>query len=310
MTISEHHLDGLDNNPIKVNKIPPPQSIYKNLPPLYFTLMAIGQKGSGKSYSVVKLLKLFEQYPIHDTEGNKLDIRIILFCPTGQSQANVVFKTLKNLDDDDIHLNYSDDILKEVLDDIENEKKEIEAYADYVRAYKRFLKLKVSQLTDKDLLALSRYNLEPIENIPTPKYKNPRVVFMIFDDLVGTDAFSSKRTAGLNHLTIKHRHLQTNLIFTSQYSKGIPPIIRRNIDIYILFKFANTKSVLDGIYPEVSGLLTEDQFKELYEFATHDKHDSFIVINHNMVSAGTSFRRNWDKAINIQEINNTALIEN
>ena len=82
--------------------------------------------------------------------------------------------------------------LKKFFEDIENEKKEIEAYADYVRAYKRFLKLKVSQSTEKDLLALSRYNLEPIENIPTPKYKNPRVVFLIFDDLVGTDALFLK----------------------------------------------------------------------------------------------------------------------
>lgn len=308
MTITESHLDGLDNNPIKVHKKQPPQSINKNLVPLFFTLMAIGSKGSGKTYSVVKLLKLYEKYPIYDDENNKLDMRVILFCPTGHSQANVVFKTLKYLDENDIHLEYSDEKLKEVLNDIETEKKEIEEYAEYVKAYKRFLKLKVKDLTEDDYLILMKHNLEPIENIPKPKYDHPRINFLIFDDLVSDpQAFKKSHSAGLNHLTIRHRHLQTNLIFTSQYPKAIPPVIRRNIDIYVLFKFANSKSVLDGIYPEVSGVLTEEKFKELYEYSTKDPHDSFIVINHNMVKKSNSYRKNWDISL---DINSTASQEN
>ena len=39
-----------------------------------------------------------------------------------------MFKTLKNLDDDDIVLNYTDDKLIDKLDSIEHEKKEIEDY--------------------------------------------------------------------------------------------------------------------------------------------------------------------------------------
>jgi len=299
MNINEESLEGLDHKPIKVHKTPPPQSINKNLPPLYFTMMAIGQKGSGKSYSVVKLLKLYEQYPIYDFEGNKLDFRVILFCPTGHSAANIVFTSLKYLDDKDIHLEYTDEKLQEVLKDIEDEKKEIEEYAEYVKAYKRFLKLAIDKLTEDDYLALMKFNLEDPKNIPKPKYEHPRVIFLLFDDLVGTDAFKKKHSSGLNHLCIRHRHLQTNLIFTSQYSKGCPPVIRRNLDVFVLFKFASYKSVMDGIYPEVSGVLTEEKFKELYEYATKDKHDSFVIINHNMVDTGHSFRKNWDIALNI-----------
>ena len=299
MNINEESLDGLDHKPIKVNKIPPPQSINKHLPPLYFTMMAIGMKGSGKSYSVVKLLKLYEQYPIYDYENNKLDFRVILFCPTGHSSANVVFTTLKYLDEKDIHLEYSDDKLQEVLHDIENEKNEIEEYAEYIKAYKRFLKLPIEKLTEDDYFALMKFNMEDPKNIPKPKYEHPRVVFLIFDDLVGTDAFKPKHSSGLNHLCIRHRHLQTNLIFTSQYCKGCPPILRNNMDLFVLFKFASFKNVLDGIYPMISGLLTEEEFKELYEHSTKDKHDSFVIINHNMVSKGNSFRKNWDVALNV-----------
>ena len=66
------------------------------------------------------------------------------------------------------------------------------------------------------------------------------------------------------------------------------------------------KSVLEGVYPEVSGILTEEKFKELYEYSTNDPHDSFIVINHNMVKKSNSYRKNWDISL---DINSTALPE-
>jgi hypothetical protein len=55
--IEEIKLNGLDNKPIKTTKKPPPRSIYENLPPCYFTSIFIGSKGSGKTYSLIKLLK-------------------------------------------------------------------------------------------------------------------------------------------------------------------------------------------------------------------------------------------------------------
>ncbi len=64
-----------------------------------------------------------------------------------------------------------------------------------------------------------------------------------------------------SNITIKHRHLGVNLVFTSQNPKSIPNIIRNNIDVYVLYKFANLKMVIDKIFEEVSGLLTEQQFE-------------------------------------------------
>jgi hypothetical protein len=75
--------------------------------------------------------------------------------------------------------------------------------------------------------------------------------------------------------------------------------LRANMDLFVLFKFASYKNVMDGIYPMISGLLTEDEFKDLYEYSTKDKHDSFVIINHNMVSKGNSFRKNWDVALSV-----------
>ncbi len=40
-------------------------------------------------------------------------------------------------------------------------------------------------------------------------------------------------------------HLGINITFTSQNPKRIPNIIRNNVDIYCLYKFSNTKMVLE-----------------------------------------------------------------
>ena len=132
--ITEIKLDGLDNNPIKTNKKQPPQSKNKNLPPCYFTSIFIGSKGSGKTYSLIKLIKNYERFPIYDVDNNKLDIRVILFCPTAHSVANPIYESLKYLDDDDIILDYSDDKLLDKINNIEEEKQYIEEYNKYLTA--------------------------------------------------------------------------------------------------------------------------------------------------------------------------------
>ena len=132
--IQEIKLDGLNNEPIRTNTKQPTRSKKDNLPPCYFTSIFIGSKGSGKSYSLVKLLKNYEKHPIYDVDNNKLDIRIILFCPTAHSVANPIYETLKYLDDDDVILDYSDDKLLDKISEIEEDKQYIEDYNEYIKA--------------------------------------------------------------------------------------------------------------------------------------------------------------------------------
>ena len=60
---------------------------------MFFTSICFGSKGSGKTYSLVKLLKNYEKYPIYDVDNNKLNMRVILFCPTAHSVANPIYET-------------------------------------------------------------------------------------------------------------------------------------------------------------------------------------------------------------------------
>jgi hypothetical protein len=129
--IQEKKLNGLDNEPIKTTKKQPPITKNKYLPSCWFTSIFIGSKGSGKTYSLVKLLKLYEKFPFYDYQGNKLSNRIIIFCPTFHSSSNPIYETLKNLDEEDICLNYSDEELMNKIKDIENENELIKEYGEY-----------------------------------------------------------------------------------------------------------------------------------------------------------------------------------
>jgi hypothetical protein len=299
--IQEIKLNGLNNEPVKTNKKTPPMSINKDLPPCYFTSIFIGSKGSGKTYSVVKLLKNYEKYPIYDADGNKLTMRVIVFCPTINSSANPIYESLKHLDENDIILDYSDDKLLDKLQEIEDEKKFIEDYKEYLTVWKKYMKIDedMSLLHHDELLILSKFDFTDPENMKKPEYKHPRINFLIFDDLVGDAHAFKKSHSALNNLTIKHRHLQCNLIFTTQYIKAIPPTIRRNLDIFIIFKFANVKSVTEQIYPEISGIIKEEEFELLFDYATENKHNALII---DQTSKQNIFKLNWDVALKINNM--------
>ncbi len=98
-------------------------------------------------------------------------------------------------------------------------------------------------------------------------------------------------------MTIRHRHLQCNFLFTTQYLKAIPPVIRRNIDIWVVFKFENAQSVVDHIYPEISAYVKEEDFKTLFEYSTETRHDSLII---DLTSKSNNmFKKDWDTALSV-----------
>lgn len=297
--IIEQDLPNINNHKIIINKKPVPQSSNKSLPLLFNTQLYIGSKGRGKTYSLVELLNLYQNSTISD--GTFIyDMRTILIAPTAYSSANSIYQTLKTLNKDDIHLEYSDDLLQSILDDIKEKQDDFKEYLNYKKVYDKFKKVSnLNKLKDEDLTTLETYDYEEPDIIFGDK--KPQVVFLIFDDLIGTGAFNKKAKSLITNLTIKHRHLMTSLIFTTQAFKQIPPTIRTNIDIYAIFKSASYNEILNKIYDDISGYIKYDDFKELYEYSTANPHDCLIIIN-NSTGGGMDIRKNWDKRIEIKNV--------
>ncbi len=59
------------------------------------------------------------------------------------------------------------------------------------------------------------------------------------------------------------------------------------------FKIANVYSVVEQIYPEMSGVKIEEDFQNVFEYATLNKHDALII---DQTSKQIS-KLNWDTAL-------------
>jgi hypothetical protein len=280
--IKEISIAGLNNDPIKVKKPNIPQSDNKDLPRFFFNMLLVAQKHSGKTFLLAKLIKNYQKTKIVDNEGNIHKVRVILFAPTAFSESNKIYETL-NVDPNDIHVNYSDDQLLNVLDEIKQENNEIKEYKKKLELLEKFKKVKnIHELTDEEILDLHMFKFNK-EHIEKPKYEFERINFLIFDDIIGTNNGAFRKSgSALQNLIIKNRHHFTNVILTTQYIKSINPIIRENIDIWCLYKSQNKKSLVDKIYELVSGVVSEEHFIELFEYATEKPYSAFVIDNLNL----------------------------
>lgn len=283
--IVEEHIQNLPNPIFKIKKKNEPQSKNQNLPSLFFSCLIVGAKNSGKSYAMTSLLTLFEKNPIYDNYGNELEQRIILFSPTALNESNSVFRNLKNLKEEDIYLEYSDDILEEILKDIKNHIDEVNEYEKIKKVLDKYKNTKEKLTDDEYWIIYNHQNVFPIEE------KKHIITHICFDDLIGDkEAFKKSRDSGLVKFLLKHRHLYTNIFITTQYINAIAPVIKNNIDLFCLFKFANFKDVITKFYPVVSGVLLENEFEELYKHSTQERFN-FLTI---MTKGNLTLRRNWN----------------
>lgn len=292
--IIEKSVNNIDNIPFNIKKKNVPQSTNKSLPSLFNTQLYIGSKGTGKSYKLTQLLKFYENSKIIDDDGIEYEMRTILICPTATSGANEVYKVLSSLDQEkDLYLDYTDDILFEILEDIKAKQKQYDAYLDYKKVFDKFKRIRnIDKMETKELEILEEHDfMTPDECFGNVK---PTVTWIIFDDLIGMGAFNKKAKSALSNLTIKHRHLKCNLIYTTQSFKAIPPIIRSNIDIYCLFKSNSYSEILNKVYEDINGIITINDFIELYEHATDEKNDCLTIINNSMDKSGARFYKNWN----------------
>ena len=275
--IKEILIKNWNNNVVAHPKLIYPQCNDDGAPRNYFVALFVGARGSGKTYLLTKLLKTFEEKKCFK-DGTEVPQRIILISPTAHSDSNQIFKSLSNLDwDVDVITEYSDDILKDKMEEVKAELLQSKEYKEYKRVWAKFKKESVKKLTDEECELLMKYNFEAFEKIPAPKYPAGFLVHWVIDDMIGSNIFKNGRSAFTN-LVIRNRHLiPGNIIIATQAIMQIPKTIRLNANLIVLFKFANKKSVIEDIHPVVSAYVTEEKLMELYEYATAEPHDALVI---------------------------------
>ena len=73
-----------------------------------------------------------------------------------------------------------------------------------------------------------------------PRFPNGCVVYLVLDDLVGTNLYKSTGKSAFTNL-LKNRHLGINILMLVQNLKAVPKSIRTNSSLFVIFKFALKK---------------------------------------------------------------------
>ena len=280
MTITEIKLKGFDNK-LKDVDLNYPNCSCQKCPRMFFNLLSIASRQSGKTYTICQLIKHYEMNKMIDNDGILHKVRTIVISPT--ILANPIYKSLNSLDEEDIYDNYSDETLQDILDNIKQDRQETDDFKEYVKAYKIVEKTRKEDIPNLmksnpeifDILEV--YEYEHYKNIPQPKYTEYPVIFCILDDILGTGGLNNKKNSVLINSIIKNRHLGICFCILLQSCKGIAKTIRLNSSVYHLGKFANKNMVLDSIYEECSNVLTLEEFEKLYTHATEERYGSLII---------------------------------
>lgn len=286
-------IEGKDNKPVKYRGSKYPQFKDQDLPRNYFCMLSIGARGSGKTMCVIKLLKMMEESPLIDSAGNHILQRIILFCPT--IEGNRVYNSLKYLSEEDIYTEYDDSMLEAVLKDIKHEKEQTEKYSVIKHALTKFNKSENPnlELEPEELILLMECNYELP---PAPRFPDGCITHLIFDDLVGTDAFKAVGKSRLTNTVLNGRHLSVNIYILSQNLMAIPKSIRVNSTVLAIFRYGQ-KKVLENLYDEVSNMMSFDTFENIYYTTTEDDHN-FLLIDHTQNKANR-LKKNYEYIITV-----------
>ena len=292
--IIEKPLKGFDNK-LLYDKLNYPQCSCGACPKFFFNSLHVGARGSGKTYTVVQMIKHYEKHKIV-RDGVEYKLRTHLISPT--IQANEIYQSLDSLDmKEDSHDNYSDTLLLDIIKDVKAKKEEYDKYLLYKSSYEKFLKTPESKYerlyeTNPEIFNI----LEEYDYIHPREFEHdpPKVNIIILDDLLGSNAFTRKTQSVLTNAMIKNRHCGINYAVLVQSIRAVPKIIRMNCSIFQLAKFGSKRIILNDIYEEVSNVIGIDEFEMLYDHATNKKFGSLII---DTTNSNKRFLSNFDSEL-------------
>jgi len=284
--IHSHKLIGaLDNKPLKVPKkrvpIVPP-----DLPSLHSLMGFIGQIGSGKTHTLVRLVRAYQ---------NARSInRVYIICPSYESNEDV-YKLL-NPDPQDVYTSM-DAItsLKDVLRKAVLAAEQYKEYEVYYKLYQKYARGTPLTIHEKTMLENNHYVKPPLIPFPSP--------VLILDDLSHTNIYQHTNDNPFTNLCLRQRHFQklglSIFMAVQTFTNGIPKSIRQNVRQYFFWKTKDGTQI-EQIWKEVANLATKEEFFHLFYFATKKKND-FLLIDHNPQHHLLTFRKNFDTVLNIED---------
>ena len=271
---------------------------------LFFNYLGVASRGGGKTYNLVKIIKEFENSEMKTNDGTNHQIRTILISPTYDANKNL-FDNLKSLSPVDIYEEYTEETLKDIIDDVKGIIEEVKMFKDYKDAYDLIKRTPKDKIKDLIKEKPEIYELLKVHNFETPlkvaenfRYTEKPITFIILDDLMGSDAFNRKHQSLLKYWLIKNRHIFTSFFILVQSMKSVPKDIRLNCNVFYVAKFSNKKVILNDLYEEVSSMMKPEQFENIYDYAINSNDYGALIIDNS--GDKKRFYNNLEKEIFIE----------
>jgi hypothetical protein len=284
---------GLENKDLKVVKAPP-RPAPPTFPDKAFIGSIVGSRGSGKTNAMINLVFHYEKTKYFD--------KIYMFSPTSfgndpkydlleQGQHHYEYKKYPT---------YTDEIFKEVLDEIKRDVKEFEEWQRLHKIYQKFMKYGYKRLTPEEILEVDlMMNSEEEIDEPTCRFEKMPTSLLIFDDLVSnTELYKNTPRGIFYNFAILHRHLLCSLLFVVQtWSGAVPKQIRANLSLVMLFDLK--PEIKKQVADEMCANMNEEAFIRMWEEACINSYD-FFMINFDAPKK-FKFRRNFDEIFLLED---------
>jgi len=278
--IHSTRIKAIDNSPIKDgadDKRTIPPGLFKP----HTTTLISGKTGSGKSTALIRMLKAYCDAGVFQ--------KLILISPT--ASYDVKYKMLPLTD---VHEEYSDDLLDEIMEEQKADMEEYKQNEEDIKLYTKYMSGK--RLSNKELLRLYTM-LNPMTDElvkPVQTFDKLPYTAVVLDDLGGTPAFRNGNNF-LNSIVCKSRHYLTNFYVCVQHPYQCPRALRSQCSHVMLFA-TKDKKLLEELAKENCSHLAPDQFVQLFQHATADPH-SFMLCDFKT----NEVRKNFDEVLKFSE---------
>lgn len=249
-----------------------------------FLGLIYASKGLGKTNLLINMVHQFDKFKTYQ--------KVYLFSPSVQNDPKYQFLNDGKYDLK-IYPNYSDEIMREVIEEINEDLNEWREYQRLKKLYEKSKRADKQDLfNDEELLDLFMIDWEEPQ---PPKYDQEPWSLIIFDDLASNAQLMKQGKSLMNSFALLHRHRNTSMCYAVQlYRNAVPKMIRNNLDWWILGKSKseeNMKSVAD----ELTSYVSAKDIIDKWETATNEPY-SFFCVN-LMTKPELRFTRNFNEPV-------------